>query len=106
MTSAELRRIVGAMTPTTADRPWISLGEEVILDNTRSKGGFYAACASENPEADTAGIATLRNHATALVALLEACEAIGTQASGLNAEYDQIADIRAATRRVHATKAP
>lgn len=48
------------------------------------------------------GITILANHATALVELVAACEAIGDQASGFDASPREIAAIRAAMRRLHA----
>lgn len=79
MTSADLRRIVEAMTA----RPWRmayenypdGCGSTSVLSSTDS-----TVYRSENPSNaarnNANSIATLANHADALVALVEACEAV------------------------------
>lgn len=76
MTSAELRRIVGAMT----ERPWRayrhgSMGPEhfVLEIGDQSEFQNYEIL----PEDDATAVAILANHADALVALVEACEVAG-----------------------------
>ena len=69
MTSAELRRIVGAMT----ERPWRNGADLSHFDAPEVTDGRTFAYHVTN-DADAVAIATLANHAAALVELVRACE--------------------------------
>lgn len=79
MTSADLRRLVVAMT----ERPWEANGRDV-----RCAKGLFAELLDVNhigdSEQNAAAIAALANHADALVALLDACEGVAKLGSLLH----------------------
>lgn len=107
MTSAELLRIVGAMT----ERPWRESPPDsglLVADCNHPEGPVEIANILEEAMlGDAAAIAALANHATALVALVEACERLrkwrDSARSGavLDARMD---DVMSALAAVHAVR--